>query len=77
LHRSEFSHIMESNETINFTVLSGPKNATIVRDTTYRQLGTNEAYVKVAHSGVCGTDEHYLKAGKHLTLLQRAPAHLA
>jgi len=53
---------MESNETINFTVFRGPVDAGIVRDTTRRQFGPNEAYLKVTHSGVCGTDEHYFKA---------------
>lgn len=34
-----------------------------MQDTSHRQLGRNDAYVKITHSGLCGTDEHYLCRG--------------
>ncbi|PNP55820.1 hypothetical protein THARTR1_04040 [Trichoderma harzianum] len=51
---------------VTFTVQRGSKSGKIVQDTSNRQLGRNEAYLKITHSGVCGTDEHYLHAGMAL-----------
>ncbi|KAK0766521.1 hypothetical protein N5P37_000246 [Trichoderma harzianum] len=48
---------------VTFTVQRGSKSGKIVQDTSNRQLGRNEAYLKITHSGLCGTDEHYLHAG--------------
>jgi D-arabinose 1-dehydrogenase-like Zn-dependent alcohol dehydrogenase len=53
---------MERRE-VSFQVFRGSKDGTIVKDTTTRVLGPKEAFVKVAHSGVCGTDEHFLHSG--------------
>ncbi|KAL7931552.1 GroES-like protein [Trichoderma chlorosporum] len=51
---------------VSFTVQRGSQSGKIVQDTTNRQLGRNEAYLKITHSGLCGTDEHYLHAGMAL-----------
>ena len=48
---------------VQFTVYRGSQDGTITSDITQRELGPNEAYVRTTHSGVCGTDEHYLKSG--------------
>lgn len=48
---------------VSFQVFRGSKESKIVKDTTTRLLGPNDAFVKVTHSGICGTDEHYLHAG--------------
>ncbi|UKZ83022.1 hypothetical protein TrVFT333_010823 [Trichoderma virens FT-333] len=51
---------------VTFTVQRGSKSGKIVQDTSNRDLGRNEAYLKITHSGLCGTDEHYLHAGMAL-----------
>ncbi|KAL7805339.1 alcohol dehydrogenase [Trichoderma aethiopicum] len=48
---------------VTFTVQRGSQSGKIVQDTSRRQLGRNEAYIKITHSGLCGTDEHYLHRG--------------
>jgi D-arabinose 1-dehydrogenase-like Zn-dependent alcohol dehydrogenase len=45
-----------------FEVFKGSQDGSIVKATSYRELEKNEALVKLTHSGVCGTDEHYLHA---------------
>ncbi|PNP39721.1 hypothetical protein TGAMA5MH_08392 [Trichoderma gamsii] len=50
----------------SFTVQRGSASGKIVEATSQRQLGRNEAYLKITHSGVCGTDEHFLHAGNAL-----------
>jgi threonine dehydrogenase-like Zn-dependent dehydrogenase len=42
-----------------FTVFKGSKEGQIVKSTTKRELGYDEVLIKVTHSGLCGTDEHY------------------
>lgn len=42
-----------------FTVYKGSNEGKIVKSTTKRELGADEVLIKVTHSGVCGTDEHY------------------
>ncbi|KAH8594545.1 putative NADP-dependent alcohol dehydrogenase C 2 [Bisporella sp. PMI_857] len=44
---------------VEFTVYKGSESGAIVKSTSTRQLGANEVLVKVTHSGLCGTDEHY------------------
>lgn len=44
---------------IEFTVYKGSKEG-IVETVSRRELGRNEAVVKITHSGVCGTDEHVI-----------------
>lgn len=48
---------------VTFQVYRGSKSGRIVKDTTTRTLGPNDAYVRLMHSGVCGTDEHSLHSG--------------
>lgn len=45
---------------IDFDVYKGSANGSIHKETTHRELGDTEAIVQLTHSGVCGTDEHYL-----------------
>lgn len=44
---------------IDFTVYKGSPNG-IVKATSHRELGHNEVIVRITHSGVCGTDEHFV-----------------
>ena len=48
---------------VSFEVFRGSKEGRIVKDTTTRLLGPYDAFIKVTHSGVCGTDEHFLHSG--------------
>ncbi|PTB65553.1 alcohol dehydrogenase [Trichoderma citrinoviride] len=48
---------------VTFTVQRGSQSGKVVQGTSSRQLGRNEAYLKITHSGLCGTDEHYLHNG--------------
>ncbi|KAJ7734693.1 chaperonin 10-like protein [Mycena olivaceomarginata] len=48
---------------VEFTVFKGSANKGIVESTTRRAAPTgNEVLVKITHSGVCGTDEHFKHA---------------
>ena len=45
---------------INFTVFKGSKGGSIVEGTTDRDaLQGDEVLLRITHSGLCGTDEHY------------------
>lgn len=44
---------------VQFTVFKGSESGKIVESTTTRELGPDEVLIKVTHSGLCGTDEHY------------------
>ncbi|KAF8199818.1 NADP-dependent alcohol dehydrogenase [Mycena galopus ATCC 62051] len=45
---------------LEFTVFKGSANGNIVEGKTHRDGPTgNEVLVKITHSGICGTDEHY------------------
>jgi len=44
---------------VSFTVYKGSKDGSIVKSTTTKELGYDQVLIKVTHSGVCGTDEHY------------------
>ncbi|KAJ5649502.1 uncharacterized protein N7484_003225 [Penicillium longicatenatum] len=48
---------------VAFEVFRGSKEGKIVGDTTTRTLGPNEVFIETTHSGLCGTDEHFLKSG--------------
>jgi D-arabinose 1-dehydrogenase-like Zn-dependent alcohol dehydrogenase len=50
-------------KTFSFQVYRGSKEGKIVQDMTTRLIGHNDALIKLAHSGVCGTDEHFLHSG--------------
>jgi len=43
---------------VSFTVFKGSQNGKIIKSTTTREVGPDEVLIKVAHSGLCGTDEH-------------------
>ena len=48
---------------ITFTVFKGSPDGTIKEDnTTLPELSSNEVLLEHSHSGVCGTDAHYLCA---------------
>lgn len=48
---------------VEFTVFKGSANEGIVESTTRRAAPTgNEVLVKITHSGICGTDEHFKHA---------------
>lgn len=46
--------------TAEFTVYKGSSNGTVVRSSTQRRgpMG-NQVLVRITHSDLCGTDEHY------------------
>lgn len=44
---------------VEFTVFKGSKEGKIIKSTIQRELQPNEVLIKVTHSGLCGTDEHY------------------
>jgi Zn-dependent alcohol dehydrogenase len=46
-----------------FTVFKGSQNGEIVEGSTQRPDPTeNEVLIRITHSGICGTDEHYKHA---------------
>lgn len=47
---------------VDFTVFKGSKEGKIVQSTTTRDIKADEVLIKVTHSGLCGTDEHYRHA---------------
>jgi D-arabinose 1-dehydrogenase-like Zn-dependent alcohol dehydrogenase len=44
---------------IEFTVFKGSRSGDIVEAKGSREVGPTEALIKITHSGVCFTDEHY------------------
>lgn len=44
---------------VEFTVFKGSKEGKIIKSTTQKELKPTEVLIKVTHSGLCGTDEHY------------------
>lgn len=48
---------------VKFDVFRGTQDGKIVSDTVSRTLKNHEVFIKTTHSGLCGTDEHYAKAG--------------
>ncbi|EKD21762.1 uncharacterized protein L3040_005748 [Drepanopeziza brunnea f. sp. 'multigermtubi'] len=44
---------------IEFTVFKGSKEGKIVQSQTKKEIKADEVLIKVTHSGLCGTDEHY------------------
>ncbi|KAJ5531328.1 Alcohol dehydrogenase superfamily zinc-type [Penicillium freii] len=47
---------------VSFEVYRGSPSGHIISDTTTRILGPNEVYIEITHSGICGTDEHFVKS---------------
>ncbi|KAE8388709.1 chaperonin 10-like protein [Aspergillus alliaceus] len=51
---------------ITFDVYRGSKEGKIVADKTTRPLRPTDVYIETTHSGLCGTDEHFLRSGQVL-----------
>ncbi|KAE8378963.1 chaperonin 10-like protein [Aspergillus bertholletiae] len=51
---------------ITFDVYRGSKEGKIVADKTTRLLRPTDVYIETTHSGLCGTDEHFLHSGQVL-----------
>ncbi|KFA63049.1 hypothetical protein S40285_06394 [Stachybotrys chlorohalonatus IBT 40285] len=51
---------------VSFDVFRGSAEGKIVPDHVTRSLEPHEVFVETTHSGICGTDEHYLKSGQVL-----------
>ncbi|KAE8154363.1 chaperonin 10-like protein [Aspergillus avenaceus] len=51
---------------VTFDVFRGSPEGRIVADKTTRVLQPHEVYIKVTHSGLCGSDEHFLRTGQVL-----------
>ncbi|KAH9218878.1 putative NADP-dependent alcohol dehydrogenase C 2 [Leptodontidium sp. 2 PMI_412] len=47
---------------VEFTVFKGSKEGKIVQATTKKDIKADEVLIKVTHSGLCGTDEHFKHA---------------
>ncbi|KAJ7617224.1 putative NADP-dependent alcohol dehydrogenase C 2 [Roridomyces roridus] len=47
---------------VEFTVYKGSANGIVEANTTHAPPTGNQVLVKISHSGVCGTDEHYKQA---------------
>ena len=49
-----------AEEGLTFTVYKGSKDGSIVKSTTHQDgLQGDQVLLKITHSGLCGTDEHY------------------
>ncbi|KAJ5683544.1 hypothetical protein N7462_006709 [Penicillium macrosclerotiorum] len=51
---------------VTFEVFRGSEEGKIVPDKTTRTLQPNEVFIETTHSGLCGTDEHFLHSGQVL-----------
>jgi D-arabinose 1-dehydrogenase-like Zn-dependent alcohol dehydrogenase len=56
---------MPSDSSVSFDVFRGI-DGKIAADHVTKSLGDNEIFVQTTHSGLCGTDLHYLHSGKVL-----------
>ena len=54
-----------SSDIVSFDVFRGVSGS-IVADHATRSLGHNEIFIETTHSGLCGTDLHYMHSGKVL-----------
>lgn len=57
--------IMPSSASVSFDVFRGVQGK-IIADHVTKPLGDNEIFIETTHSGLCGTDLHYLHSGKVL-----------
>lgn len=48
---------------VEFTVFTGSKEGKIVKSSTKKDIKADQVLIRTTHSGICGTDEHYRKAG--------------
>lgn len=52
-----------SSNGFNFVVYKGSPDRRVIQGTTHRsQLNGDEVLIRITHSSLCGTDEHYLDA---------------
>ena len=51
---------------ITFDVFHGNEDGKIVSAQTTRTLEPSQVFVRITHSGLCGTDLHYLRTGQVL-----------
>jgi len=50
-----------ASQGVSFTVYKGSPSRRIVKGTTHRdRLIGNQVFIRITHSSLCGTDEHYL-----------------
>ena len=65
-HLLKSSHTSQSyrhtDKMVEFTVFKGSKEGKIYQSATKKDLKPDEVLIKVTHSGLCGTDEHYRHA---------------
>lgn len=54
------------NMSVTYDVYRGSPEGKIVADKVTHTLGQNEVYIETTASGLCGTDEHYLKTNQVL-----------
>ena len=56
------SKMNSDNKSINYTIYKGSASGKVVQSTAQRDsLVGEEVLLRVTHSSLCGTDEHYLK----------------
>lgn len=51
---------------VTYEVFRGSAEGKIVPDKVTSSLGHNDVFIETTHSGLCGTDEHYLKTNQVL-----------
>lgn len=44
---------------VEFTVYKGSEGGKIVKTSTIKDIKPDEVLIKVTHSGLCGTDDHF------------------
>ncbi len=50
-----------ASQGVSFTVYKGSPSRRIVKGTTHRdRLTGDQVFIRITHSSLCGTDEHYL-----------------
>lgn len=51
---------------VKYNVVKGSASGKLVECNVTSQLQPHQVYIETTHSGLCGTDEHYLKADQAL-----------
>lgn len=51
---------------VTYDVIKGSSDGKFYKSSVTRQLEPHEVYIETTHSGLCGTDEHYVCADKAL-----------
>lgn len=54
----------DSSSAITLDIFRGTPEGELAVETTTRVLGYGEVYIETTHSGLCGTDLHYLRRGR-------------